>query len=149
MKKQGHSQNLTSICELTRQIRRSIREDKNSFLQSKCEEIEKHKHENKPKAFFRAIIGLTKKPDNKIACINDEVGNILTEAADVLDRWIRYCKSLYEADILITLLLKSLYATQMATVQIENSYSDCFQMDKRLDKVVLSHHIFLTYMVNE
>ena len=54
--------------------------------QSKCEQIEKHKHENKPKDLFRAIKSLTKKPDNKIACINDEVGNILIETADVLDR---------------------------------------------------------------
>ena len=46
----------------------------------------------------------------------------------------------------ITLLLKSLYDTPMATVRIENSYSDYYQMGKRVKQgCIISPYLFNLY----
>ena len=79
---------------LNREFTRQAREDKNAYLEARCEEMEREKSNSK-KA-FKILRELTGKRTMTAGVINDVDGNTLMEAEDIKRRWAEYCENLYK-----------------------------------------------------
>eukprot|EP00795_Rhopilema_esculentum_P016682 gene16682-8124_t len=98
LKSQDHSTNRRRINDLTRDIRRSTRQDKNNYLNEKCKEIETNRQCHNTRTMHKLIKEITTKPATRLSVIKDVNGNVLTESSQIKARWKEYCESLYEKD---------------------------------------------------
>ena len=80
--------------QLNKDFTKCAREDKNLFLERKCEELEMNM--NQPRKAFSILREITKKWAPISEVINDSNGKTLTESEDIKDRWAEYCHKLYE-----------------------------------------------------
>ena len=65
--------------DLTRRIQRRTRQDKQSFLEQKCREVESHSSTNHSKDLYKVVKEITGKRTPKLNVVKDEDGEILTE----------------------------------------------------------------------
>ena len=80
--------------QLDNVFNRYAREDKNLYLEQKCEELERNM--TQPRKAFGVLREITRKWDPTSDVINDNNGKTLTESEDIKDRWVEYCHKLYE-----------------------------------------------------
>ena len=80
---------------LNTEVSSSAREDKNSYLEGKCLEMEREKDKNS-REVFKIVKEITGKWVSRTDVINDERGKTLTESKDIKNRWVEYCSKLYE-----------------------------------------------------
>ena len=98
LKSQDHLTNRRRINDLTRDIRRTTRQDKNNYLNEKCKEIETNRQCHNTRTMHKLIKEITTKPATRLSVIKDVNGNVLTESSQIKARWKEYCESLYEKD---------------------------------------------------
>eukprot|EP00795_Rhopilema_esculentum_P009829 gene9830-18402_t len=98
LKSQDHSTNHRRINDLTRDIRRSTRQDKNNYLNEKCKEIETNRQCHNTRTMHKLIKEITTKPATRLSVIKDVNGNVLNESSQIKARSKEYCESLYEKD---------------------------------------------------
>ena len=82
--------------KLNREISRSLRKDKESWIQSKCSSIDLDIKRNHTKQAFETINSLTKPSSSNCLQINDSNGTTLSDKNEILGRWKEYCQLLYE-----------------------------------------------------
>ena len=90
--------NRQQIRNLTREIRRMTRKDKETFVKSKCSEIEEHMKKGRSKDLFKVIKDIVKTKMPQCSTVKDTNGKILTESEDIKRRWRTYCEELYKKD---------------------------------------------------
>ena len=93
--KEAGLQNSNLYRKFSNEIQQKARRDKNSHINKLCSELEDHSVQNNSRDLFRGIKNLTNKTTAKLAVIKDENGKVLTEGADIKERWKNYCKGLY------------------------------------------------------
>ena len=76
-------------------IKKSMTEAKESWLESKREEIDLNLKYNNSKRAYQLVKELTSKKGNRSSPILDKNGKCLTEDKDILSRWTEYCSELY------------------------------------------------------
>ena len=92
------SNNEREYADLNREIRTKCSQAKENYLNDKCLEMEEI-YNVAPKVAhqkIREITGKYKGQNGKHGCIIDESGNIIMETKDILERWGRYIKELYD-----------------------------------------------------
>lgn len=98
LKAQDSAHNRDQIRELSKEIRRRMRNDKDRYLNTKCKEIEENMKNCKTKDLFKTLRSITKKSSAQCPVIKDHDGKILTESQEIKDRWKTYCEELYKKD---------------------------------------------------
>ena len=63
----------------------------------KCEQIEDHMKEIRPREMYREIESITKTSQPRLGVIKDENGETLTETEKITDRWKR-CEEMYSGN---------------------------------------------------
>lgn len=81
--------------DLSAQIRREIRRDKNKVISETCERIEEYADKNHSSELFQEIKKLTGKFKLKTWAIEDEHGVMQSNPSMVLECWRNYCERLY------------------------------------------------------
>ena len=81
--------------QMNREVTRSVKEDKKSFIESKCEEIEKCKGDSKK--VFQVLKEVINKKTSKNDAINDKNGVTLTDNEEIKARWAEHTSKLFEA----------------------------------------------------
>ncbi len=81
--------------DLSRRIQCISRQDKQEFLEKKCQEVESHSSTNHSRDLFKAVKEITGKKTPKLNVVKDDRGEILTEGEEIKQRWQQYCQGLY------------------------------------------------------
>lgn len=99
-KREGNNvgEDLSQYRELSRQIDRAVRADKDAYIRSICEEIEKHSNSNQPTDLFKKVRTLSRSFQPRYLPIRDENGERLSTKSEVLERWRQYCKQLMASE---------------------------------------------------
>lgn len=80
--------------DLSREIKQRCRNDKNKYLSDICHEIEQHAHKNETRDMFKKIKQITRSFTPKFSAIRSEDGRLLTDKAQIKERWKTYCEHL-------------------------------------------------------
>ena len=83
------------IRTLSKEIEKQIRQDKTTFCNQQCNELERNSLHNRSKDLFTVVKKLTKKTTNQLSIVKANDGTILTEGNDIKARWHEYCEKLY------------------------------------------------------
>ncbi|XP_072934917.1 uncharacterized protein [Epargyreus clarus] len=83
---------------LSKMIDRHCRRDKNRYLESICNDIEQHSRKFQIADLFKKVRLLSKKFKAKTWVIEDESGHPVHDLNEIVKRWRRYCKELYNDD---------------------------------------------------
>lgn len=86
---------LQRYSELSRQVQLCCRKDYDSYINGICLQLEQHSLKNEFRYLFQKVKELTGTRKPKTCVIEDKSGCLLTDVADVLDRWKTYCAELY------------------------------------------------------
>ena len=91
---------LTSVIyrEVNNEVKRSMRETKQRWIEDQCAEIEEHLSNNNSKKAYKTIKELTNTKQGRVMTIQDKSGKCLTEEQDIRNRWTEYCSDLYNYD---------------------------------------------------
>ena len=92
------SNNESKYADLNREIKMKCSQAKEDYQNNKCLEMEQI-YNAAPKVAHQKICEITGKykgQNGKHGCIIDESGNIIMETKDILERWGRYIKELYD-----------------------------------------------------
>ncbi|KAJ8710420.1 hypothetical protein PYW07_009786 [Mythimna separata] len=79
-------------------IQAACRRDRNTALQSICEEVERHSQKSETKDLHRKIRLITRQFRPKTWAIENVSGNTITEIKEIVNVWKDYCKGLF-ADV--------------------------------------------------
>ena len=80
---------------LSKEVSKSVKEDKRIFIEGKCQMMESCKGDSK--IAFGIAKELTKKWAPRIDVVNDANGTTLTESEAIKKRWVEYSTKLFEA----------------------------------------------------
>ena len=89
----------TEYRKINKDIKKSMKEAKENFIEDKCKNIESHLSRNNAKQAYAIIKDLTQDKHSKVAIIRDKEDKVLTEEKDILNRWSEYCSDLYNYNI--------------------------------------------------
>ena len=78
------------------EVRKAARADKRKWLEDRCRDVEKYHGEHKTREVFKMLRNINKKWQPRQITIKDENNKVLTEKKEILERWTRYCSSLYK-----------------------------------------------------
>ncbi|XP_060518459.1 uncharacterized protein LOC132697181 [Cylas formicarius] len=81
---------------LNQDIKHQCRKDKNKYLNDICAEAEQHSHNNESKDLFNKIKHITRTFNSKSWAIRSEAGKLITDKAEIKERWKNYCEKLME-----------------------------------------------------
>lgn len=97
MKENGqHDADITKL--INRQISKSCRKDKNTYINNICKEIQSHAKNVEPKDLYKKGKLLSRDFQTRNWMIEDEKGIIRTEKNEVAEVWRNYCRTLYYHD---------------------------------------------------
>ncbi|XP_049886587.1 uncharacterized protein LOC126381094 [Pectinophora gossypiella] len=82
--------------ELSRQVQLCCRKDYDNHINQICLEVEQHSLKNESRYLFQKVKELTGTRKPRTCTIEDMDGCLLTNVADVLERWKNYCAVLYD-----------------------------------------------------
>ena len=82
-----------------REVRKRMKVAKEEWIEEQCDVINKEMMMGNSKQAYSTLKILTKTSQPKTAVIEDADGNLLTENATVLNRWTKYCCSLYNYEL--------------------------------------------------
>ena len=78
------------------EVQRLIRRDKNSLFENECKALDQYDRTGKARRLFEKVREVKKTLFKaKQACINDALGNIITEQEPALERWREYNEQLF------------------------------------------------------
>lgn len=80
--------------KLNKDISKRLSNDKNNYITSICDEIQKHAVQNEPRDLFQKVRTITGNFKPRHLPIKDETGKLLTNKNAVLNRWRKYCENL-------------------------------------------------------
>ncbi|KAJ8722876.1 hypothetical protein PYW07_004056 [Mythimna separata] len=83
---------------MTSVIQAACRRDRNTALQSICEEVERHSQKSETKDLHRKIRLITRQFRPRTWAIENVSGNTITEIKEIVNVWKDYCKGLF-ADV--------------------------------------------------
>ena len=81
--------------ELNKQVKKSARTDKHTWIQEKCKLIESNFGNGKSKEAYRVVKQIRGNFAPQIRGIKDKGGKILTDDKQISDRWMEYIAELY------------------------------------------------------
>lgn len=81
--------------ELTREIQRLCRQDRNSSLQELCREIQAHANTGNPREMFLKIKCLNRDFKPKTWSVRNTDGHLITNLDEIIEVWRTYCENLY------------------------------------------------------
>lgn len=81
--------------DLNRQVQLRCRKDYDNHINGICLELEQQSLKNESRYLYQKVKELTRTRKPKTCVIEDESGCLLTDVADVIERWKTYCKELY------------------------------------------------------
>jgi len=81
--------------QLSTQIRREIRRDKNNIITETCKRIEAFADKNQTRELFQEIKKLTGDFRLKRSAIKDENGEVQTNPNRIMEWWRTYCQKIY------------------------------------------------------
>ncbi|XP_060516932.1 uncharacterized protein LOC132696231 [Cylas formicarius] len=84
--------------ELSKAINRRLRIDKNAYIASVCEDIEKHANQNQPRDLFQKVKMLSRTFQLQYLPIKNTTGVRLTTTPEIVERWRQYCENLMAAE---------------------------------------------------
>ena len=88
--------NAVRYAQLSREIQRKARRDKNNYLNNICAEIQAHADTAETKDLFMKIKQITRKFKPRSWVIHNSEGELMTEIEEIAETWRQYCKKLYE-----------------------------------------------------
>uniref|UniRef100_H3B2Y3 Reverse transcriptase domain-containing protein n=1 Tax=Latimeria chalumnae TaxID=7897 RepID=H3B2Y3_LATCH len=94
-KAKGHKEKYR---QLQKKVNKLLRRDREAHLNNICEELEKANSNGNAKKIFQTVQKLTGEFKPRSQLIKDQNGKILTETAEILNRWLKYCEQLYADD---------------------------------------------------
>jgi hypothetical protein len=97
--KKESTEKTTHYNYLWREIKRNGKADKEAYLNQICKEIEDANVQNKSRAVYQSIRGITGKTETRIRSIKDKNGKTLTEPTEIRDRWREHFNELYNVQI--------------------------------------------------
>lgn len=80
---------------ISKDIKRSSRQDMNNFILNLCREVESHALKMQPSDLFKKVRMISRQFKPKSWIIEDKDGKPLHELDKVVDRWREYCEDLY------------------------------------------------------
>ena len=80
--------------ELKAEVQRKLRMDKQQQLEGMCMELEAANSKRNSRQLFQIVKSMTRKFHPRLQGIQSATGENLTEAAQIADRWKRYCEDL-------------------------------------------------------
>ena len=80
---------------LCREVKRSIKDDKDRYIQGLCVKVEQASMQQKTRLVYDGIRRITGKMAKRTYVIKDYQGNILAEPLEVRKRWKEYLDELY------------------------------------------------------
>ncbi|BFZ12407.1 hypothetical protein BsWGS_15446 [Bradybaena similaris] len=96
IKPQRNEEQREAYKKQTKEIRRSIRQDKKDYINRRCKDIEEMQKQGKYRNMFKEAKELTNKFQPNTRVIEDKRGDTLTDNTDILNRWMEYCREMYE-----------------------------------------------------
>jgi len=81
--------------ELKAEVQKKLRVVKQQQPEGICMELEAANSKGNSRQLFQIVKSVTQKFEPRLQCIQSATGKNLTEAAQIADRWIRYCEYLY------------------------------------------------------
>lgn len=82
--------------QLSRQIQKGCRKDKNINLMEICKEAQQHAEQHNTKDLYRLIKKINRKPMSRSWSIQNDAGDKVTDMEDILEIWRKYCEKLYQ-----------------------------------------------------
>lgn len=75
---------------IIKEINKALRKDRNIYVATICEEVEKHAVRNEPRDLFQKIKAITRSFQPRLMQIKNEEGRTLTAKSKVIQRWRQY-----------------------------------------------------------
>ncbi|KAA3669964.1 uncharacterized protein DEA37_0012425 [Paragonimus westermani] len=88
-----------NFSRLNAMFQREARNDKEIYMNLKCQKVEENNQKGNIRDFFKKINEIKTKFRTKIGTIKDNQGKDLTEMNDILNRWREYTEELYQKNI--------------------------------------------------
>ena len=88
----------------SKEIKFSLKKDKDNQIQRVCTQLEEQAQRHHSRDLFHAVKELSSKPASKSATIKASDGTVLTEEAEIKERWKEYGVSLFSSDEAETVL---------------------------------------------
>ena len=81
---------------LKAQVQKKLRQDKQKQLNDLCNELETANNRSNTRKLFQTAKTITRKFQPRLNCIKSKVGENITMAEKIEERWKEYCRELYE-----------------------------------------------------
>ena len=81
---------------LCKKVKKSARQDKERWIQQQCQEIEKGLAIGRTRQAYSLIKMLRRKFTLRVSVIQDQDGKVLQSQDEIIQRWTKYCSSLYK-----------------------------------------------------
>ena len=83
-------------------VQRSVREDKQKYINGLCDELEQQNKCGNTRMMFKVVKKLTQKFKPKMFVIKDLDGKPLTHPNEIASRWRQYCEEMYDDEEFIS-----------------------------------------------